>query len=172
MLQLTLLRQTLVEHLAAQGIKVLAAWPKEDRVRYTSPLVVAELLAVSTEEAGFGHYLGERYAQEFQRWEERYGQKVSVRFALDLYSPRAIGEDGLQSLMDQVAGALVQEGPAGLHVREVTWGKTSYDRSCEMFTRAGEVLCEGLLCAVRDESGSFLSFEVKGGLTLELHHES
>ena len=104
--------------------------------------------------------------------EERYGQKVSVRFALDLYSPRKIGEDGLQGLMNQVAEALAQEGPAGLHVREVTWEKTSYDRSCDMLTRAGEELCEGLLCAVRDVDGSFLSFEVRGGLTLELHHES
>jgi len=172
MIQLTLLRQALLDHLAAAGIRVLAAWPKEDRVRYESPLVVVDLRTLTTEEAGFQHYLGERFSQENQRWEERYGQKIAVCFALDLYSPRKIAEDGLQRLMDQIADALAQEGPAGLHVREVSWGKTSYDRSCDMLTRAGEVLCEGLLCAVRDEEGSFLSFEVRGGLTLELHHES
>jgi len=165
MTQLRFLREGMTDFLAGQGIQVLSAWPEQDRVRYAAPVAVVSLKSFEAGSAGFQNYLGEYYDSENQTWTERYGQSVQVRFGLSLYSPRAAGEEGCRSLMDQIADALQQGGPAGLSLLKWNMGESAYDRSSGMFLAKAEAHCQGTLLAQCDETGEFLRFEVKGGMT-------
>ncbi len=171
MTKLAYLQEMLTAFLTAKGVKAQEAFPERARGRLTKPLVVAGIQSLVAEEAGFQNYLGDRYDEALHRWEERYGQKTEVRIFLELYSPRSQGEKGLRELMDQLAQAFSQEGPAGLWVKELSFGKGSYDRESDLFQAEGDVLCEGLLYSAQDEEGSFLSFEVRGGITVEQSDE-
>ena len=167
-----LIRDAMTELLRRHDIEAISAFPDEMRKCYDTPVVLVSLKEVQSESAGFQQYLGERFQEDRQAWEEVYGQKIKVCFGLDIYSPRSYGEHGTQEMMDRLTNAFGKETPAGLSLTELSWKGSNYNRSCNMFQRGGEALCEGLLYLVKDPDGSFLSFEVRGGITLELPNKS
>lgn len=105
---LAALRQAMTDYLTAQGVESMTAWPKDRVGALTAPLAVVQVKEVEAGSAGFQNYLGQRYDAESRRWTEAFGQKVSVKFLVTLYSPRQDGERGCRALVDRVAEALVK----------------------------------------------------------------
>ena len=91
---LAALRQAMTDYLTAQGVESMTAWPKDRMGALTAPLAVVQVKEVEASSAGFQNYLGQRYDAETRRWTEAFGQKVSVKFLVTLYSPRQDGERG------------------------------------------------------------------------------
>ena len=164
MTPLSLLQRAVTEQLNRNGIPAVSAFPEGRRPSLDRPLVAVSLKELEAEGAGFQNYLGSRYSPERQVWEELYGQRVKALFSFSLYSPRSYGEAGCVELGEGLAERLRQEAPAGLGVRSLSWGPIQHDQSCNCYLRKGEALCEGLLYSVKEEGGSFLNFEVRGGM--------
>lgn len=161
---LTLLRRAMTEFLTGQGVRALPAWPEEGRKVRTEPLAVVQMQEVEAVPAGFQNYLGQTFDQETQSWNERYGQRITVKFGLDLYSPERQGEEGCRLLLDQVAGAFQRGGPMGLSVKKWSMGEPGFDTESGMFRGKLTAECQGTLEAVSSQDGAFLGFEVKGGM--------
>lgn len=113
---LAALRQAMTDYLTAQGVESMTAWPKEQAGALTAPLAVVQVKEVEAGSAGFQNYLGQRYDAETRSWTEAFGQKVSVKFLVTLYSPRQDGERGCRALLDRVAEAFLRGGPEGFAV--------------------------------------------------------
>ena len=159
---LTALREAMTEHLVTHGIRALSAWPEAGRLVRSAPLAVVRMKGVEAESMGFSNYLGRFWDEEAGQWRERYGQRVSVTFALDLCSPRTDGEEGCRVLLDQAAGAFQSGGPAGLAVERWSMAEPEFDRESGMYRGELTARCQGTLEAVTDpESGLFLGFEVR-----------
>lgn len=110
------LRQAMTDYLTAQGVESMTAWPKDRMGALTAPLAVVQVKEVEAGSAGFQNYLGQRYDAETRSWTEAFGQKVSVKFLVTLYSPRQDGERGCRVLVDRVAEAFLRGGPEGFAV--------------------------------------------------------
>lgn len=165
MTTLTQLQENMTEFLTGQGVRALTAWPGEDRLARTAPLAVVRVKEVAATPAGFQGYLGQVYDGTSRTWTERYGQRAAVQFALDLYSPVGDGEEGCRRLLDQVAGALQQGGPAGVALEKWTMGETAFHRESGMFRGRLLAVCRTLLVAESSPAEEFLGFTVKGGIT-------
>ncbi len=113
---LAALRQAMTDYLTAQGVESMTAWPKDRVGALTAPLAVVQVKEVEAGSAGFQNYLGQRYDAETRSWTETFGQKVSVKFLVTLYSPRQDGERGCRALVDRVAEAFLRGGPEGFAV--------------------------------------------------------
>ena len=113
---LAALRQARTDYLTAQGVESMTAWPKDRVGALTAPLAVVQVKEVEAGSAGFQNYLGQRYDAETRSWTEAFGQKVSVKFLVTLYSPRQDGERGCRALVDRVAEAFLRGGPEGFAV--------------------------------------------------------
>ena len=79
------IRERMADYLNAQGVAAVTAWPAEERLRREGAVAAVTLRACQAGPAGFQSYLGERYNQETEQWEEIYGRKVQLTFGLDLY---------------------------------------------------------------------------------------
>lgn len=163
---LTALRQAMTEFLAEKGIQVLTAWPKGNRGSWTKPVAVVQIQEVSAGAAGFQNYLGQTYDPEEKTWTEAYGQQVTVKFGLSLYSPQAAGETGCRALVDQVAAAFLAGGPGGFAMEKWTMGETTFVPERGMFRGQLQAVCRGWLVAVTQESGEIVGFTVKGEVVL------
>ncbi len=152
----------MTDYLTAAGIPAVTAWPQQARPERTGPVAVVQVKEVETTGAGFQNYLGQQYDDESRQWTERYGQRVTVKFLLTLYSPKAAGEAGCRALLDQVAAALLQGGPAGFPVEKWSVGETAFDQRSGMFWGKLQAVCRGMLVAVTEESGALVGVEVKG----------
>jgi hypothetical protein len=161
---LTALREAMTDFLAGQGLRALSAWPGTERLVRAAPLAVVRMKGVEAEPLGFQNYLGQAYDQDAGRWRDRYGQRITAVFGLDLYSPRTAGEEGCRLLLDQAAGAFQAGGPGGLTVERWSMDEPVFDRESGMFRGELTAVCRGTLETVAREDGSFLGFEVKGGL--------
>lgn len=158
--------QALCALMRTRGIPALLRYPDEGRRERDKPLVVVSLRDMESKAPGFGNYVGERVSLATNAREELFAQRVTLGFSLDIYSPRTCGEAGIWDLMEGLMGLLPTQMPEGLSLQKLVWKDMTYDRSCDMFCRAGSLICELLLMQVRAEDGSFLDFEVKGGMTL------
>lgn len=163
---LTALRQAMTEFLAEEGIQALTAWPKENRGSWTKPVAVVQIQEVSAGAAGFQNYLGQTYDPVGKTWTEAYGQQVTVKFGLTLYSPQTEGEAGCRALVDQVAAAFLAGGPGGFDVEKWTMGETAFAPERGMFRGQLQAVCRGWLVAVTQESGEIVGFTVKGEVVL------
>ena len=128
----------------------------------TAPLAVVQVKEVEAGSAGFQNYLGQRYDAETRSWTEAFGQKVSVKFLVTLYSPRQDGERGCRALVDRVAEAFLRGGPEGFAVETWSVGETGFDRESGSFRGKIQAVCRGMLTAVTSESGALVGFRVKG----------
>ena len=97
--------ERLAQYLREQGVNAVTAWPVTQRKPLEQPVAAVSLRGVQAQPAGFQHYLGLRYDQEADRWEELYGRKARLTFGLDLYARPESGEAGLTG------------GPGGTHLR-------------------------------------------------------
>ena len=167
---LTALQETMTAFLEGQGVRALSAWPKEARRVQEAPLAVVAVQEAEGQAAGFGAYLGEVFQQG--RWQQARGQRLSVCFALDLYSPPKAGEEGCRTLLDQVVRAVQLGRPGGLCVESWTMGETGFFSQRGMFRGQLLLRCSGVLLEEEEECGSFLGFEVKGGVTIDRDHKS
>ncbi len=162
---LTALREAMTEFLLSHGIRAMSAWPEAGRQVRAAPLAVVRMKEAEARPLGFGSYLGRLRDEETGAWRERYGQQLTVTFALDLYSPRADGEEGCRRLLDRVARAFQSGGPAGLAAERWTMAEPAFDRESGMYRGELTAVCRGTLEAVtEEESGAFLGFDVKGRL--------
>ena len=161
---LTALREAMTDYLTAAGVHALSAWPGTARLVRSAPVAVVQLKKVEARPLGFENYLGQVYDRETGQWRERYGQQGTASFGLDLYSPETAGEEGCRLLLDQAAAAFQNGGPAGLRAEEWTMEEPGYDQESGMFRGKLTAVCRGTLEAVSGEDGTFLGFEVKGGL--------
>lgn len=166
MTTLKALQDALVTFLAGQGVEAFSAWPGRERFRHTRPVAVIQMKEVEGGPAGFQNYLGETYDSQAGTWTEHYGQQVTVRFILRLYSPEKKGEEGCRMLLDQIVAAFQQGGPDGLRMEKWSMGEAGFDTASGMFLGKLQATCRGLLTARTDACGTFLGFEVKGGVTL------
>ena len=149
--------------LTERGIPAVEGWLAEPRTKNEGPVVVVTVREYTARNAGFEHYLGERYNEETAAWEELYGRKVELTLGLDLYAPERESEAGLQLLAQRVAGVLTLEAPEGLQVGTVTCGKTEWDEKQRLLKRAMSACCTAWLQAARTEENEFLDFELRGG---------
>lgn len=166
MTTLALLRETMTEFLTSRGVRALSAWPKGEELVRTAPLAVVRVKTVEASPAGFHRYLGEVYDETAQTWTETYGCGVTATFGLALYSPETLGEEGCRDLLDQVAEAFQQGGPAGLGVEKWSMGEIAFHRDSGMFRGEMTAQCRAVLTEKTDSDGVFLEFEVKGGMNL------
>lgn len=166
MTTLTALRQVMTEFLEQAGVEALTAWPKGSRWARREPVAVVQVKEVEASAAGFQNYLGQVYDQETRQWTERYGQRVTVRFAIALYSPETAGEEGCRKLLDQVAEAFLQGEPGGFAVEKWSMGESDFDRDSGMFRGKLQAVCRGTLVAVTEETGEITGFTVKGDVVV------
>lgn len=159
---LAALRQAMTDYLTAQGVESMTAWPKDRVGALTAPLAVVQVKEVEAGSAGFQNYLGQQYDAETRSWTEAFGQKVSVKFLVTLYSPRQDGERGCRALVDRVAEAFLRGGPEGFAVEKWSVGETGFDRESGSFRGKLQAVCRGMLTAVTSESGALVGFRVKG----------
>lgn len=166
MTALTALRQGMTEFLTEAGIKAITAWPMGSRGVRKEPVAVVQVTAVKAGAAGFQNYLGQGYDSVARQWTERYGQRVTVTFGIDLYSPEGAGEAGCQELLDQVAEAFLSGRPGGFAVENWSAGETAFDQTRGMFRGRLQAVCQGILVAVTEEAGEITGFTVKGEVVL------
>ena len=156
------MRARMRDYLITQGVNAALAFPGELRPRLQQPLAVISLRACQAAPSGFQDYLGERFNQEAQRWEELYGRKIQLTFGLDLYAPPHLGEAAIESAFETLSLALSQGGPDCLSIQEFSCGETGYDTAQRLFKRSVQALCTAYLYAVTDSGGTFLDFEIRG----------
>ena len=156
------IRARMADYLKEQGIDAVCAYQDSPRVRREAPVAAVSIRACSGGPGGFQDYLGERYDQETQTWQELYGRRVEFTFGLDLYAPAGCGAEAIQQAFDQMAQALRSQGVPGLRLTELSCGETEFDQKAGLYKRTVEALCQGYLYAVADEGGAFLDFIVRG----------
>ena len=162
----TALGQAMADHLTQEGILAFYVWPKKAKTVVKEPVVVVHVSEIAAEAAGFQNYLGEEYNAVGRVWTERYGQKATVKFLLDLYSPLDLGEEGCRVLLDQVALTLQKEGPAGLRMEKWSMTEPAFEEKSGLFRGKVQAVCRCLLVERQGETGVFDGFEVKGGVTV------
>ena len=166
MTTLATIRQAMTAFLAEAGIEALSAWHKEVWKGRKTPVAEVQVKEVEAGASGFQNYLGQTYDPAARQWTERYGRRITVKFGVTLYSPEAAGESGCQALLEQVAQALMERGPAGFAVEKWSAGETAFDQASGMFWGKLQAVCRGMLVAGMEESGELEGFTVRGEVTL------
>ena len=157
-------REEMVEFLQKRGVDARPAWPGERRRELEGPEVVVSLRGCRMEAAGFQNYLGEGFDPGSGRWVEHYGRRAELTLGLDLYAPVKTGGEGVQAAFDTLAGAVLEGGPEGFDIRELSCGETEYDENGRLLRRKVQAVCGCLVLARGEENGVFLDFELRGGL--------
>ena len=156
------IRERMADYLTRCGVAAVTAWPADERLRREGPVAAGTLRACQAGPAGFQSYLGERYNQETEQWEELYGRKVRLTFGLDLYASPQTGEAALQTALDALAQACAGGGPEGLTLQEFSSGETFYDEAGRLLRKPAQAVCTAYLYAVTEPGGLFLDFEIRG----------
>lgn len=156
------IRQVMADYLCERGVPAVTAWPASQRQEREEPLVVVSIRGCKASAASFQDYLGERYDEQTDRWEERYGRKAELTFGLDIYAPEKGDGDCLQAAFDALAGALILGAPEGLELQAFSCGQTVRDGESRRLKRPVEAVCTAWLCAVIGTDGAFVDFELRG----------
>ncbi len=157
-------RELMVSHLEECGLSVVTAWNNEGRQFDGVPVVAVSLRKCSAGQSGFANYLGERFNDVTNLWEEIYARKMSVTLGLDIYAPVGVGEEAVIAVFDQLVEALTQSAPSGMNLEEFSCGETQYDQEERLLKRTVEAQCALYLYAVATAGETFLDFKVKGEL--------
>ena len=156
------LRESLADYLNRNGVAAMTAWPAEERLRREGAVAAVTLRACQAEPPGFQSYLGERYNEETEQWEELYGRKVTLTFGLDLYALPQGGETALQSALDALTAACAGAGPEGITLQAFSSGETEYDGESRLLRKPAQATGTVFLYAVTQLDGTFLDFEIRG----------
>ena len=155
-------RRVMADYLCERGVPAVTAWPESRRQEREEPVVVVSIRGCKAGPASFQNYLGERYDEAADRWEERYGRKAELTFGLDIYAPEKGDGECVQAAFDALAGVLILGGPEGLDLQEFSCGQTVRDGESRRLKRPVEAVCTAWLCAVSDAGGAFTDFELRG----------
>lgn len=156
-------REALADYLREQGLHAVTAWSEETRKRHEKPVIAVSLKESKSAGAGFQNYLGERYNEETQCWEELYGKKLSLTFGLDLYGGKELGAEGCRKAFDELADALAAGGPEGLRLGTLSCGETRFDQETGMYLCPAELEASAWMYAVATgDGGLLLDFTVRG----------
>lgn len=155
-------RSQMAGFLKNEGLPACCAWP-EGGIG-TTPMVVVSLRNCQTGPGGFHEYLGERMNQELGLWEELYGRKARITLGLDICAGAELGEHAIETTYARLVEALSANGSQGLLIQEVTCGETVYDKAARMLKRSVQAVYTAYLYAVMREDGTFIDFEIKGGV--------
>lgn len=161
MIALEKIREAVTTFLSERNINAMAAWPAATRERLTEPVAVVSVKQCRNENAGFRNYLGRRFNEESNGWEELYGRKLLLTLGIDIYTPAALGGGACQSMFATLTEAF-QEEPAGIKISGFSRGETAFQEGVGLFYCPTELECLAYLYVVADEEGEFLDFEVKG----------
>ena len=156
------IRERMCAFLNGQGLQTVVAWPRQEREEISGAVVSVALRHCEAGPSGFRDYLGERWNEETQEWEELYGRKTRLTFGLDLYADPLEGENAIQNAFDLLLEAFQEDGPAGLKLLELSCGETEFDVSGRLLRRNVEAVCSAYLYAVTQPGGAFLDFEIRG----------
>lgn len=156
------IRESMCAFLKQRGLQTVVAWPKREREEFSGVAVCVALRRCEAGPSGFRDYLGERWNEETNEWEELYGRKTRLTFGLDLYADPQQGEAAIQETFDRLLQALQGEGPAGMKLVELSCGETGYDAGGRLLRRSVEAVCSAYLYAVTQPGGAFLDFEIRG----------
>ena len=162
------IRERMADYLNAQGVAAVTAWPAEERLRREGAVAAVTLRACQAGPAGFQSYLGERYNQETEQWEEIYGRKVRLTFGLDLYALPQAGEAALQTALDILTQACAGAGPEGLAIQEFSSGETAYDGDSRLLRKPAQAVCTAYLYAISEGRGFHEHYHTRapGGVLL------
>ena len=149
--------------LTERGVPARMGWSGTERVSPGGPLVLVTLRGYETAPGGFSHYLGERYREDTAAWEECYGRRVRVELGMDLVAPEECGQEELNRLVEQLAGALAVEAPEGLKIDTLTCGAPAWDEKQRCLRQPVSAVCTAWLMALSREEEVFLDFELRGG---------
>lgn len=149
-------RRQVVEQLNAAGIDAVAAFEPEERAARTKPVTAVSLAAVECRSGGFQNYLG----REEQR--ERYGRAVELTVGLDVYGPRAWGEDGCRRVMELLAEEALTRGLAGIGAVRLYSSGMEFLEDWEMYHLPVQCVCTACLTACTTDEGEFVDIQVKG----------
>lgn len=157
-------REGMIEFLQAGGVHALAAWGPERKKRHDRPVAAVSLSGISWSGAGLGEYLGRSYNREKDCWDERYGKRAELLFALDLYAPAKDGAQGCERLFGQVTDLLAAGRPEGLQVSQVSRGEVSFSQESGMYVCRAEAKCAAWLYAAAEpeEDALLLDFRIRG----------
>ena len=152
------IRERMCAFLNGQGLQTVVAWPRQEREEISGAVVSVALRHCEAGPSGFRDYLGERWNEETQEWEELYGRKTRLTFGLDLYADPLEGENAIQNTFDLLLEAFQEDGPAGLKLLELSCGETEFDASGRLLRRNVEAVCSAYLYAVTQPGGAFWVF--------------
>lgn len=156
------LRGAMARYLLDHEVDAVTAWEPGMRTRRDGPAAVVSLRGCESGPAGLRDYLGERFDEKSGRWVELYGKRAEVTLGLDLYAPKALGEQGCAALFTKVAEVLAGGGPAGLTVMRLVCGEAVYDGQEGLFRCPVQAVCGVYLYASAEEDGTFSDFVVRG----------
>lgn len=165
MTELNAICRAVAGHLNARGIRAVTAWDDRARTDSGAGVVAVSVRRCTERGAGLWDYLGERYDETAQRWEELYGRRLELTLGLDLY---ARGEENggaaCEAAFDKLVTAL--DGAGGwLKRKELRRGETAYREEEDRFCCKAEADCLVFLTAAADESGVFRDFTVRGNIS-------
>lgn len=155
-------RAQLAAFLTEGGVDAMESWPMERRTERTQPVAVVSLLELSCAAAGLQDYLGQRLDETTGQWNEVYGRKARLTFALDILAPAQLGASACRAAFERTVQVLQSEKPVGLSVRELSAGEVDFDEKEGLLKLRCTLVCDGWLYTAGEEAGTFLDFTLRG----------
>lgn len=143
----------------------ISRYPYGGKKQHEAPVVTVGLKSGSTAPSGFAEYMGQRYDRVTDTYNEIYGKRLDMSFAIDIYSPKsqAYGAGRCLEIFGEIAEAC-SSLPSGIRVKEILCGETKYDTAVNMFCCQAELKFTAFLYAEQTGDAEFLDFVLKGVL--------
>lgn len=156
------LQGQLAAFLNQRGMQAMVSWPKERRQNKEGPIILVSLEKLDCGPAAMQDYLGEILDEKTGMWQELYGRRARMTFVLDVLAAPGVGVQACRAVFEQMLQAFQREKPVGLSIRELTGQEPEYDEKEGLIRLRCHLECSGWLCAVADETGTFLDFTLRG----------
>lgn len=153
------LTRSLADFLSDHGLPAFCAWPDMPRLRPGGAVAAVSLLSLDAQPPGLQDFLGDTFNESTGRWEERYGKKAELTFAVDVYGQSA---ETVRAGVNTLSLALCRDGPDGMRPLSLHVGETAYQDASRRYRCPAQVRLTAWLTAVRQENGSFLDVEIHG----------
>ena len=155
-------RAQLAAFLVEGGVDAMESWPMERRTDRSEPVAVVSLLELSCAAAGLQDYLGQQLDEASGQWNEVYGRKARLTFALDIIAPAQLGASACRTAFERTVQVLQSRKPVGLSVRELSAGEVDFDEKEGLLKLRCTLVCDGWLYTAGEEAGTFLDFTLRG----------
>ena len=156
-------KAAVVNALEDAGLTAMSAYSEEQLKKYTTAVTAVGLREMRLTESGAMEYLGERHDTVQGTVLEVYGKRLTLSLSFDVYAPRTLGAEGCEEAAEEITQVMMSALPSGLHVRELTWGKTEWDKTYGMFHISAQAAYEAYFVAeTEEETAVFIDFILKG----------